>query len=30
MSNGVGMFNVRIESDFLGSKEVPMQAYYGI
>ncbi|SMQ64203.1 aspartate ammonia-lyase [Bacillus sp. OV166] len=30
MSNGIGISNVRIESDFLGPKEVPKEAYYGI
>jgi aspartate ammonia-lyase len=30
MSSGIGIDNVRIESDFLGSKEVPEVAYYGI
>jgi aspartate ammonia-lyase len=30
MSSGIGIDNVRIESDFLGTKEVPEEAYYGI
>lgn len=30
MSNGIGIDHIRVESDFLGSKEVPKEAYYGI
>ncbi|QGQ47710.1 aspartate ammonia-lyase [Metabacillus sediminilitoris] len=30
MSSGIGIDNVRIESDFLGSMEVPKESYYGI